>query len=258
MCNTSIALTKGSGSTISHHDKCFYTTGIYISYLLFQGELTKPDRPTYLRVISYCIILIPSLQVCSVYPLNIHPLVNNIYTVFVGHDTTKMPKERVYLLRLLMLRFFAAVIPIMCACGVSNLVYVFQYCGIFSFSIIIFFPTALQLLSIRVCKKRFHDIHVRMHITRKNSSASHDLGEPCDNSDDTGLTGVHNTEVVLHSLQLTQPRNEASLYMTPYSSRVFSHPIAVSIIGSMGGLLFLLSIVSLRYPLSEQDLCGMQ
>ena len=169
-----------------------------------------------------------------------------------------MPKKRVYLLLLLMLRFFAAVIPIMCAFGVSNLVSVFQYCGLFSFSIIIFFPTALQLQSIRVCKKRFHEIYMHVHMAHKNGSTSHDLGEPCDNSDDTGLTGVHNTEVVLHSLQLTQPRNEASLYMTPYSSRVFSHPIAVSIIGSMGGLLFLLSIVSLRYPLSEQDLCGMQ
>jgi len=169
-----------------------------------------------------------------------------------------MPKKRVYLLLRLLLRFFAAVIPIMCAFGVSNLVSVFQYCGLFSFSIIIFFPTALQLQSIRVCKKRFHEIYMRVHMAQKNGSTSHDSGEPCESSDDTGLTGVHNTEVVLHSLQLTQPQNEASLYMTPYSSQVFSHPIAVSIIGSMGGLLFLLSIVSLRYPLSEQDLCGMQ
>jgi len=225
---------------------------------LLQGNLVGPGNPTYLRVISYCIILIPSVQVCSGYPLAIHPFVNNIYTVFVGHDTSKMPKKRIYLLILSMLRFFAAVIPIVCAFGVSNLVYVFQYCGIFSFSIIIFFPTALQLQSIRVCKKRFHDIHVRMYMTQKNSSNSHDSGEPCDSSDDTGVARTQSSELVLHSLQLTQPQNESSLYMTPYSSQVFSRPVAVSIIGSMGGLLFLLSVVSLLFPLSEQDLCRMQ
>ena len=169
-----------------------------------------------------------------------------------------MPKKRIYLLILSMLRFFAAVIPIVCAFGVSNLVYVFQYCGIFSFSIVIFFPTALQLQSIRVCKKRFHEIYMHVHMAHKNGSTSHDLGEPCDNSDDTGVTRTHSTEVVLHSLQLTLPQNDSSLYMTPYSSHVFSHTIAVSIIGAIGGLLFLLSIASLFLPSESGILCRMQ
>jgi len=124
-----------------------------------------------------------------------------------------MPKKRIYLLILSMLRFFAAVIPIVCAFGVSNLVYVFQYCGIFSFSIIIFFPTALQLQSIRVCKKRFHDIHVRMYMTQKNSSNSHDSGEPCDSSDDTGVARTQSSELVLHSLQLVLVQCGCSQYI---------------------------------------------
>ena len=184
---------------------------------------------------------------------------NNIYAVLVGHDTSEMPKKRLYLLLQLVLRFFAATIPILCACGVSNLVSVFKYCGFVGFAIIIFFPTALQLQSIRVCKKKFRDIHVRMHMAQKTDhSTCRDSGEACDRSDDTGATmyTTHSTEVVLHSLQLTQPQNESSLYMTPYSSQVFSHPIAVSIIGAVGGLLFLLSIASL-FPLREAEtLCS--
>ena len=231
---------------------------MYISYLLFQEELAVPGNPTYLRVISYCIVLIPSLQVCSVYSLNIHPLVNNIYTVLVGHDTTKMPKKRVCLLLLLMLRFFAAVIPIMCAFGVSNLVSVFQYCGLFSFSIIIFFPTATTApVDLSLQKEIPWNIPACTYGT-KNGSTIHDSGEPCDSSYDTGVTRTHSTEVVLHSLQLTQPQNDSSLYMTPYSSHVFSHTIAVSIIGAIGGLLFLLSVASLFLPSESGILCRMQ
>ena len=55
---------------------------------------------------------------------------------------------------------------------------------------------------------------------------------------------VSSTEVVLHSLQFTQSRDESSLYMTPYSSRVFSHPIGVAMIGVITLLLFFLSIAS--------------
>ena len=211
-----------------------------------QVKLAEPGNPTYLRVFSYCVVFIPSLLVCSGYPLGIHAMVNNIYTVLTGHDTSIRQSNRCYRLLLLVLRFSGAVIPILCAFGVSNLVVVFQYGGIFSFAIIIFFPVVLQLQSIRVCKKTFRCIHVRMRMA--NAS-----GEDSCSGDDTGAT--NNTQVVIHSLQLTQPQNESSLYMTPYSSKVFSHPIAVSIIGAIGGLLFLLSIASLFI---QPELCGNQ
>jgi len=120
------------------------------------------------------------------------------------------------------------------------------------------FTTALQLQSIRVCKKIFHEIYMHVHMAQKNGSTSHDLGEPCDSSDDTGVTRTHSTEVVLHFLQLTLPQNDSSLYMTPYSSHVFSHTIAVSIIGAIRGLLFLLSITSLFLPSESGILCRMQ
>ena len=203
----------------------------------------KPNHPMYLRIISYCVIFIPPLLAFSAYSLNIHPMVNNIYTVVMGHDTSKSPRNIRYRLLLLMLRFLAAIIPILLACGVSNLVTVRRYSGPLAFAITIFFPTALQLQSIRVCKKKFQDVHVRLHMVQ---NAVHDSGEGCDKLDNKHEAMASSTEIVLHSLQFKQPQNESSqLYMTPYSSRVFSRPTAVAIIGAIGLLLFLLSIANL-------------
>ena len=89
--------------------------------------------------------------------------------------------------------------------------YIYFFCNNF------FLPTALQLQSIRVCKKTFRRILVWMCLVQRISSS--DSGEDSSKSDDTGTA---NTQVVIHSLQLTQPWNESSLYMTPYSSKVFS------------------------------------
>ena len=50
----------------------------------------KPDNPMYLRIISYCVIFIPTVLAFASFPLNIHPMVNNIYTVFMGHDTSNL------------------------------------------------------------------------------------------------------------------------------------------------------------------------
>ena len=53
------------------------------------------------------------------------------------------------------------------------------------------------------------------------------------------------SSTVLHSLLFTQLQSESSLYMTPYSTQILSHPIAVIIIGAVEILMFLLSIASL-------------
>lgn len=68
-----------------------------------------------------------------------------------------------------------------------------------------------------------------------------------DSSEYKGSDGTANAvnAEVNHSLHDKKSQNKSSLYMTPYSSRILSHPIAVSIIGVTGILLFLLSIASL-------------
>ena len=92
--------------------------------------------------------------------------------------------------------------------------YIYFFCNNF------FLPTALQLQSIRVCKKTFRRILVWMCLVQRISSSVHDSGEDSGKDDDAGM--ANSTQVVIHSLQLTQPWNESSLYMTPYSSKVFS------------------------------------
>ena len=169
-------------------------------------------------------------------------MVNNIYTVAMGHDTSKSPRKRRYRLLLLMLRFLVAFIPILLAFGVSNLVTVFQYSGLFAFLVIFFFPTLLQLQSIRVCKRKFRDVHVHVQMVQNVSSTISDSEKQYGKDGDKDT--ANNTEVVLHSLLFTQARDESSLYMTPYSSRIFSHPIGVVVIGAIGLLLFFLSIAS--------------
>ena len=85
-----------------------------------------------------------------------------------------------------------------------------------------------------------------MRLVQRVSSSVHDSGEDSGRGDDARM--ANSTQVVIHSLQLTQPWNESSLYMTPYSSQAFSHPIAVSIVGAVGALVSLLSIASLLIP----------
>ena len=169
------------------------------------------------------------------YPLNIQPIANNIYSVFFRQDTGKRSKRCDQLLKVL-IRLFAGVIPFAVAFGVSNLVSVLQYAGLSGFLLSFIFPTALQLQSIRVCKKVFRGVRSVQAMfptdgsTEKGKSDSMKLSTGAD---------------IVCSPQEKKPQNESSLYMTPYSTRILSHPIAVIIIGAIGGLLLLLTIGSL-------------
>ena len=198
--------------------------------LSLQGRLTKEGNPPQLRALSYYLIFFPSLDVCSAYPLIVHAITNNIYTVFMGQDTSKSPKYRFDWLIRLLLRFFAAVLPITAAFGISNLVYVLKYAGLFGFGICFIFPTALQLQSIRVCKKKFQHVHE----TQK-------LDAPDSVHRKAGVSWGDTETTPLLSLQYVPDKS----YLTPYSNRILSHPIAVVVLGTVALLLFVLAIASL-------------
>lgn len=140
----------------------------------------------------------------------------------------------------LFIRLFTAIVPILAAFGVSNLVEILKYTGLSGFILSFIFPTLLQLQSIRVCKKTFLGkctVQMASSVTIADSSDHEYKGSDC-------TANAANAEVN-HSLPDKKSQNKSSLYMTPYSSRILSHPIAVSIIGVTGILLFLLSIASL-------------
>ena len=179
--------------------------------------------------------MLPPVYTCLNYALNTQPIANNIYSVFFRKDTGKRTKRCDRLLKPL-IRLFAAVVPLAVAFGVSNLVTVMQYTGLSGFILSFAFPTALQLQSIRVCKRVFRGV-----CTVQTTFPTDVLTEK-DDSMKLSTGGQ-----VVCSPQEKKPRNESSFYMTPYSTRILSHPIAVIIIGAIGRLLLLVTIGSLFF-----------
>lgn len=180
----------------------------------------------------------------SAYPLNIHCAVNNLYMIVTGRDTSKKPKWKYDWLLRFFLRLIAAVLPLIAAFGVANLIYVLKYAGLFGFGICFFFPTILQLRSIYVCTKKFAGVHVSL-------SGSHDTKSQDGRSPSPEPKGAIGDHVInqekspLLSIQELEGKDKRLLYMTPYSNAVLSHPIFVGVVGIVGVVLFVLSAVSL-------------
>ena len=178
------------------------------------------------------------------YAINVQPVANNIYSVFFRQDTRKKRSKRCDQLLKVLIRLFVAVIPLVIAFIVSNLVTVLQYAGLTGFLLSFVFPTALQIQSIRVCKRVFRGVCTVQAVFPTDFLTEKDDSMKLN-------TGGH----IAYSQQEKKPRNESSLYMTPYSTRILSHPIAVIIIGAIGGLLLLLTIGSLFFKPEKLQTC---
>lgn len=198
-----------------------------------QSKLTGSGHSIALRLLAYYIILFPSIDVASAYPLMVHTIVNNFYIFVVGHDTSKAPSPKYKWLDFILrtaFRFFAAVVPILAAFGVANLVYVLKYAGLMGFNICFFFPTILQLRSIFVCRKKFEPSFISISGAHTKEEEKQSL---------LSLQGGGN----LYDKKKTIDKRK--FYMTPFSSRLFSHPVFVVIIGILGFCLFVLTLTSL-------------
>jgi hypothetical protein len=87
-----------------------------------------------------------------------HIISNTLYALVTGQDSSKDPKFRFDWLLKIVFRFFAALLPIIAAFGVANIIYVFKYAGLFGF-LNLFSPILLQLRSIYVCRKKFSTLN---------------------------------------------------------------------------------------------------
>lgn len=154
----------------------------------------------------------------------------------MGHDTSKAPPSKYkwldFILKTLF-RFFAAVVPILAAFGVANLVYVLKYAGLMGFNICFFFPTILQLRSIYVCRAKFQPSYI-------NVSGGSRLIK--NSEEKQSLLTVQNAGTLFGK---RDGKSGSELYMTPFSSCIFSSPVAVVIVGVLGFCLFILTLVSL-------------
>ena len=208
---------------------------------LLQSRFTVPGNPGALRALSYYLILFPSLDTLSAFPLVLQAATNNIYCLLTGRDTSEEPKHRYDWLLHLLLRLSFAVISILAAFGIANLVQVLKYGGLAGFGLLLF-PAFLQFQSIRVCKKLF----IAVFATRKESfpMSKVTLEQGGDSDNGKGPHTESGTEVTpLFSVQ--DLVKKSTLYMTPYSNRILSHPIAVVVSGIIIALLTLLTVISL-------------
>ena len=216
-----------------------------------QDPLTHSSHSIHLRALSYYIILFPSIDVCSVYPLMVHTIVNNIYTVVFGKDTSQDKGRRLCLIQLSM-KFVIALLPIFIALFVSNLVYVLKYAGLAGFSIALFFPIILQLRSQWVCVNRFHYMLDIDSLQSPVQSQSQDNETPSFEIDDLDIQNEK-----IEKTPLLENKNfnkklvlffflsrDSILYYTPYST-VLSYPVVVIIVCFLSILFFLLSVASL-------------
>lgn len=193
-------------------------------------------------MLAYYLLLFPSLDVASAYPLMVHTVVNNIYLIVMGHDTSKPPLRQYkwfdFSLRIF-LRLVVAILPILAALGVANLVYVLKYAGLIGFNICFFFPTILQWRSISVCKRKFAPSHISISGSHRDDEEHQSLLS----SSESAVISARNQSLL--STKQVKGKEGRQQYMTPYSIAVLSHPVSVLIVGVIGLCLFILTLVSL-------------
>ena len=184
-----------------------------------QVNMTHPENSPQLRALSYYLILFPSLDVMSAYPLTVICIANNVYMALTGKDTSEKSQKRYDWILRLVLRVVIAVLPLLMAFGAANLVFILQYAGQLGFAICFLFPVILQLRSIYVCNKLFGP-HGVPKVDKKVS------------------VNVEKTPL------LTSPvMSKRRSYMTPYSNVIFSHPLFVILVAFFGFSFFVISFV---------------
>lgn len=192
--------------------------------------MTHGNHSLALKILSYYIIFFPSIDVCSVYPLVVHTIVNNIYSVVLGRDTSQDKGWKLFFIQISM-KLVAAVLPIAIAMGVSNLVYVLKYAGLVGFFIVLLFPIALQLTSQWKCYKQFQYLANHSEAVNKSTKG---LGK-----DSTKIVTGDDYSVQESTALLGQRKGNATSIMefffsfkalfiswTPYSTYL-SHPLIV-------------------------------
>lgn len=148
----------------------------------------------------------------------------------MGQDMTREPKYRLDWLFRILLRLIIGFLPALAAFGVANIINIIGYVSP-SMYICVFAPSLLQVASIYVCKKKFS-----MPKSGKKSKAEK----------------AKNAKAVLLLLSSGQNGNplpvknqSCSLYWTPYSSRITSHPLFASVALLVGVCLYAISIAGL-------------
>ena len=165
-------------------------------------------------------------------------MVNNIYTVVLGKDTTQH-KGWYYTLIHLGMKFLAASLPIDVSLFVANLVFVTKYAGLTGFFLCFYFPILLQLRSQWVCQKMFshtlNNIKMPAHV-QVNCSSEITEKIPLLSSSSVPFT---------KRLSIFLCGKGAPSYTTLYSLPYLTSPIVVIITGIITASFLIITIASL-------------
>ena len=202
---------------------------------------TQPQYNIVARIVSYYIVLFPSLDVISLYPLYVTSIANNIYQVVMCRDTSQGDCTCKDKIGKLVFRLVCAFLPLIGAAFISNLVTLLKIGGIFILFLGFLIPATCQLQSKRLCRKQIENCQL---IPSSNESSRLRV---CSNH--TTISPIRN-DATLH---LQKPKGmpfsiKHFLFnieaRTPYSGW-YSSNFVVIIMCVVGVFCFCLTIVSL-------------
>ena len=197
------------------------------------------------RIFSYFIILFPSLDVISIYPLYVTTLSNNFYLAVMCRDTSQGKFSWKDKMGKLAFRLIFAIIPLIGAAFISNLVTLLQLAGLFVAILQFFIPASCQWQSKRLCGKQIDSIHIvnnRTPLLRDNSAGTNSLlrtVSPVDNG--APLQQQQQQKGIILSIRDFLFKVEAK---TPYSGWYSSNAVII-IVSVVGLTCFCLTIVSI-------------
>ncbi|XP_065903956.1 transmembrane protein 104 homolog [Dysidea avara] len=126
----------------------YLSLGVTMS-LWFKGSIQETATLNFFFHSTPCYGLLhcflPSLDVCSAYPLGVFTVSNNLFMLFTGSDSTQLHKHKYGKVMLIAIRLVYTVLPIIESLFITNLVFIVKYAGLLGLFICYFFPIALQL-----------------------------------------------------------------------------------------------------------------
>lgn len=105
-------------------------------------SLTRPRYTAALRGLSYFVVLFPSFDVLSSYPITVTVMANMVENMYKD-DPHQMPDRVTRVVH----RFFWAVVPMIGSVFLTNLVDLGKYSGLIAFFAVFWFPALLQYRS---------------------------------------------------------------------------------------------------------------
>ena len=179
----------------------------------------------------------------SAYPLVVHVLVNNIYIIITGRDTSEKGKWQFDWLLRVILRLVGSISPLLASMGMANLIYIINYGGLTGYIVCYFFPAILQLASIHRCKMIFFSpsVSTRNYVQQVDQKGT-PVVPPSVRKGDQG-TNTSSEDEGAPLLPNRWSRNHS--YMTPYSIPGLSHPLFVAAMMVILVVMFVMIVVSI-------------